>query len=178
MRVDDIRIRTAEPADMAALKALHGRSMRELGGKDYTAAQIEACLHYIKTVDPGMIADRSYFIAEIDGVLVGSGGWTRRAPGFRTSADGADTADDDTAALIRAVFVHPDWARRGIASRIMAFLEACAQEAGSRKAALIATVTGVPLYQALGYTVRERFEIDLPDGTAVASIRMDKPLGG
>lgn len=178
MRVDDIRIRAAEPADTAALKALHSRSMRELGGNDYTAAQIESCLQHITTVDPGMIADRSYFIAEIDGALVGSGGWTRRAPNFRTSGDGADTAADDTAALIRAVFVHPDWARRGIASRIMAFLEACAREAGSRQAALIATLTGVPLYQTLGYTIRERFDIDLPDGTAVASIRMDKPLGG
>ncbi len=178
MRVDDIQIRTAEPADTAALQALYDRSMRELGGNDYTAAQIESCLRYIVTVDPNLIADRSYFVAEIAGTLVGCGGWTRRAPGFRTSADKAAAGSDDTAALMRAIFVHPDWARRGIASRIMAFLEACAREAGSRQAALIATVTGEPLYQALGYTVRERFDIDLPDGTAVAAIRMDKPLGG
>ena len=178
MRVDDIRIRAAEPADTAALEALYDRSMRELGGNDYTAAQIESCLRYIVSVDPNLIADRTYFVAEIDGTLVGCGGWTRRAPAFRTSANGAVVVTDDTAALMRAIFVHPDWARRGIASRIMAFLEACAREAGSRQAALVATLTGVPLYRALGYTIRERFDIDLPDGTAVAAIRMDKPLGG
>ena len=178
MRVDDIRIRTAEPADTAALQTLYNRSMRELGGNDYTAAQIEACLRFIVTVDRDLIDDRTYFVAEIDGALVGCGGWTRRAPGFRTSADGAVVTADDTAALMRAIFVHPDWARRGIASRIMVFLETCARQAGSRQAALVATLTGMSLYLTLGYTIRERFDIDLPDGTAVAAIRMDKPLGG
>lgn len=107
--------------------------MREFGGNDYTAAQIESGLRYIVSVDPNLIADRTYFVAEIDGALVGCGGWTHRAPGFRTSANGAVAPADDTAALMRAIFVDPDGARR-----IMAFLEACAREAGNRQAALVA----------------------------------------
>ena len=123
---------------------------------------------------------RSYFVAESAGHIVGAGGWSKRKTlygGDQTKGDAdplLDPAHD--AAHIRAFYVHPDWARRGIGSRIMRACEDAARAAGFMRLDLGATLPGEPLYAAMGFKVRERVNISMPDGEALAAAMMEKTL--
>lgn len=173
----EIRIRRACRSDIPALEQLIRDSMRGLGTQKYTPQQVESAIQYLVGVDPQLIDDGTYFVAEDvkTGRIVGSGGWS-----FHASMAGHDSAHDALAdprtdsAKIRAIFVHPDWARRGIASRLMQASEEAAAHAGYHHLELIATLVGIPLYQKLGYKRVETVEIALPDGVRVKGLHMDK----
>jgi GNAT superfamily N-acetyltransferase len=79
-------------------------------------------------------------------------------------------------ARIRAFFVHPDCARRGIGSRILRACLDAAREAGFRRVTLASTLPGVPFYRAFGFEEKERIEVPLPDGVALPVIRMEKAV--
>ena len=87
-----------------------------------------------------LIADGTYLVAEVLELqngpeIVACGGWSKRktlygGDQFAAREDSLlDPARD--AAKIRAFFVHPDWARRGIGGMILEACENEAQEAGS-----------------------------------------------
>ena len=172
------RIRVATVHDVPALYTLIERSVRELSV--YTPAQIEGALHSVLGVDSQLIGDGTYFIAEMDGALVASGGWSFR----RTlcGADGAPDRDDNRLdpahefAKIRAIFVHPEWARRGLGSRMLAHCECAAAAAGFRRFEMGSTLAGVPLYSLKGYAERSRFLIALANGESLPVVRMTKDL--
>ena len=177
--IDEIEIRTATAADVPVLHALIDVSVRGLQFNDYTPAQIEGALGHALGLDSQLIADGTYFVAEAaDGSIVGSGGWS-----YRTTLCGSDhlagreggTLDPEVdAAKIRAIFVHPTWARRGLGSLILAHCERQAQEAGYRRLEMGSTLTGVPLYRLRGYRELERMAIPLPNGEELAIVRMVK----
>jgi GNAT superfamily N-acetyltransferase len=108
--------------------------------------------------------------------VVGCGGWSRRRTlyGGDQMKSGADPLLDPRteAARIRAFFVHPDWARRGIGSGIMRACMDAARAAGFRRLELMATLPGEPLYRRFGFAVEERVETVLPDGVRVPFVRM------
>ena len=170
------RIRVATGEDGAALRELIDRSVRELSV--YTPAQIEGAIHSVLGVDSQLIVDGTYFVAEVSGVLVASGGWS-----FRRTLCGADAAPGrdenrlDPAreyAKIRAIFVHPDWARRGLGSRMLAHCEAAAAVAGFTRFEMGSTLAGLPLYTLKGYVARGRFGIPLANGESLPVVRMTK----
>lgn len=171
-------LRRAEPADIPQLNALIDASVRGLQAADYTAAQIDGALRAVYGVDTQLIADGTYFIAEAAGTVVGCGGWSKR----RTLYGGDQfLAREDSLldparepAKIRAFFVHPDWARRGIASLILETCESAAAAAGFNRLEMGATLTGVPFYRARGYTECERIEVPLPEGRSMPVVRMVK----
>ena len=78
------------------------------------------------------------------------------------------------AARIRAFFVHPAWARHGLGRLLYQACAAAALAAGFRELELMATLPGEPLYTALGFTVRERFVLSLPDGVQLPLTRMSR----
>ena len=80
------------------------------------------------------------------------------------------------AARIRAFFVHPDWARRGIASWIMAACAEAARAAGFQRLELMATLPGEPLYRTFGFAVTERVDTVLPDGINIPFVRMTRAV--
>jgi GNAT superfamily N-acetyltransferase len=130
----DFNIRPAVPADQPAIAALIAASVRGLSRADYDPRQIELSIQSVFGVDTELIADGTYFVAEAARALVGCGGWSRRRTLYGASVYGASRdsnwLDPQTeAAKIRAFFIHPDWARRGIGSAI---LEACERAAPSR----------------------------------------------
>jgi GNAT superfamily N-acetyltransferase len=176
----EIEIRLATVEDIPALRELIPASVRILSAGYYTPAQIVSGLIYIFGVDTQLIADDTYFVAESAGQIVGAGGWSKRKTlygGDQTKAEAdplLDPAHD--AAHIRAFYVHPDWARRGVGSRIMRACEDAARAAGFMRLDLGATVAGEPLYAAMGFQVRERVSIPLPDGEALPAAMMDKTL--
>ncbi len=177
MSLDDaLELRLATPADLPALHDLIPLSVRGLSRGFYSDAQIESAIRHVFGPDTQLIADRTYFVATAGGMLVGCGGWSRRRTLF--GGDQMKTAEDPLLdpkaepARVRAFFVHPDWARRGIAGAI---LEACmnaARAAGFRRVELVATLPGEPLYRAFGFDVLERFEAAMPDGLTLPVVRM------
>ena len=173
-------LRLATIGDLPALVELIPASARALSRGFYTEAQTEAAIRYIFGPDTRLITDGTYFIVEEDGALAGCGGWSRRRTlygGDQMKSDEDPFLDPRTeAARIRAFFVHPGFARKGVGSAILdACLEA-ARAAGFRRVELASTLPGVPFYQALGFEEREPMEAPMPDGTALPIIRMERSL--
>lgn len=174
-------MRLAQANDVPALEELIPLSVRTLQAAYYTPAQIEAALGPVFGVDRQLIADGSYFVAEHDGRIVGCGGWSKRKSLFGGDADRSghedhllDPARD--AARIRAFFVHPQWARRGIGRAILAACETAIRAAHFSDVELVATLAGEPLYTAFAYDVVERYEITMPRGLRLPVVRMHKRL--
>lgn len=152
--------------------------MRVLQAGDYSPEQIEGALGTVFGVDTRLIEDGTYFVAEAGGVLAGCGGWSKRKTLFGSDhgAGREDSLLDPAvdAARIRAFFVHPDWARRGIGSRILEACEDDAARSGFTRFELGATITGERLYRVKGYEPIERIEAALPNGAGLPVIRMVK----
>jgi GNAT superfamily N-acetyltransferase len=173
-------LRLATEADIRALHALVEASVRGLQACDYTPAQIEGALGTVLGVDTQLIADHTYFVAEtFDGKrLAGCGGWSERKTLF-----GADRGPgrepellDPTsdAAKVRAIFVHPDFARQGLGSLILATVESAARAAGFRRFEMGSTLTGIPLYRLKGYTEVESIAVPLWNGETLPVVKMVK----
>ena len=80
------------------------------------------------------------------------------------------------AARVRAFFVHPAWARRGIGRSIMSACELAIIEAGFRTVDIVATLAGEPLYASFGYAVVERYEIAMTGGLSLPVVRMIRSM--
>ncbi|MBZ5714010.1 GNAT family N-acetyltransferase [Nannocystis pusilla] len=173
-------LRLATFADAPALRELIATSARALQQHDYSAAQIEAALRSAYGVDSQLITDGTYFVAEAEGAPVACGGWSFRRTLFGgddqpgRQADRLDPARE--AARIRAFFVHPGWARRGLGSAILGRCEAEARAAGFAAAELMATLPGVRLYAALGYEAAAAQEVPLAGGLTITFVPMRKAL--
>jgi GNAT superfamily N-acetyltransferase len=81
------------------------------------------------------------------------------------------------AAKVRAIFVHPAFARRGLGTLILAHVEAAARAAGFTRYEMGSTLTGVPLYSLKGYRAVERIEVPLNNGEALPVVKMVKDAG-
>lgn len=178
--MEGVVIRRAAEADIPALHALIEASVRGLQADDYTPAEIEGALGHALGLDSQLVLDGTYFIAEVDGVMVASGGWSYRATLFGSdgmSGRGPENLDSTKdAAKIRAIFVHPAWARKGLGTLMLAHCEDQARSAGFRRLEMGSTLTGAPLYRLRGYEEGERIMVPLPNGEALPVIRMTKSL--
>jgi GNAT superfamily N-acetyltransferase len=174
--------RIATFADIPALHRLIEASIRGLQTVDYTPAQIEGAIGNALGLDTQLVADGTYFLAEAPEVNhpIACGGWSFRRTLF--GSDGAAVRESgrlDPAAepaKIRAIFVHPDHARQGLGSLILAHAEQAAAAAGFRTLEMGSTLTGVPLYTLRGYTPVERIAIPLPNGETLPVVKMIKSL--
>jgi GNAT superfamily N-acetyltransferase len=175
-----VRFRRAFVADVPAIEHLIALATRSLSRGDYSEAQIEAALGTALGVDSQLIRDGTYFLAEADGTLVACGGWSWRKTLF--GSDGQSDRQPESldpirdAARIRAFFVHPDWARRGLGR---ATLELCEHEARGRgftSAELMATLPGERLYRTCGYVSHDPIQHTLPGGLAIQFVPMRKHL--
>jgi GNAT superfamily N-acetyltransferase len=177
---ESLRIRRATLADAPALAALIDLSVRRLQAGDYSPEQIEGALGTVFGVDTQLIEDGTYFLVEAEGAIAGCGGWSKRktlfgsdhGPGRKTTLLDPRTEN----ARIRAFFVHPDWARRGVGTLILETCENAAMEAGFRGFELGATLTGERLYSVRGYREIERIEVPLANGVSLPVIRMVKKV--
>lgn len=176
-----MNIRLATPDDVQALEELIAASARGLSTGFYTEAQVEATIAHVFGVDSQLIADETYFVVDMADGPVACGGWSARRTlyGGDQMKSGADPLLDPATdpARIRAFFVHPAWARRGLARRIY---EQCARDAlraGFRHFELMATRPGEPLYAALGFVAVEPVVLSLPAGVEVPLTRMRRAIG-
>jgi len=173
-----MRIRPAQPEDLPQLHALIEASVRGLQVNDYTPAQIEGALGTVLGLDTQLVADGTYFVVEAEGRIAACGGWSKRRTLFGSDHGPGreptllDPAQD--AAKIRAFFVHPAFARRGIGTLLLKTCEQAARDAGFSRFEMGATLTGVPLYQAHGYREVERVEVPLKNGESLDVVKMVK----
>jgi GNAT superfamily N-acetyltransferase len=189
----NIRLRLAVPEDIPVLRELINASVRGLQTQDYTPAQIEGALKSVFGVDSQLIADGTYIVAEagpdsiertetknaqFQWMIVGCGGWSKRKTLY-----GSDhwTGREDTlldalrdAAKIRAFFIHPHWARRGVGSMILQACEDAARSAGFSRFEMGATLTGAKLFGAKGYVAVKPISIPLVNGESLPVIHMEK----
>ena len=184
-RANFFHIRLAETGDISTLRALIDQSVRGLQRADYSEAQLDAALGTAYGVDTQLIADKTYYVVEREDAgggreIVACGGWSLRKTlygsdqGPYRDSQMLDPATD--AAKIRAFFVHPDWVRQGIASLILKTCEDAASTRGFRRFEMGATLTGVPMYAARGYSAEETLEVPLPNGLTLRVVRMSKTI--
>lgn len=175
------QLRAAVTADIPAIRALIDASVRGLSVGLYSDAEIEESLLHVFGVDSQLIADGTYFVLDATGVLAASGGWSRRSTlygGDQVKQGGVDPLLDPAhdAARIRAFYVAPQFARRGLARLLYAACEAAAVSAGFSRFQLGATLPGVPLYAALGFRQLERSDFVMPSGHRLPVIRMERAI--
>lgn len=183
-----ISLRKANTADVPRLRSLIEASVRGLQAADYSPEQIEGALNTVYGVDSQLIADGTYFVAEVvepgasNPTIVGCGGWSKRKTlyGGDQYVGREDSLLDPSrhAAKIRAFFVHPQWARRGIGGMILAACEQAAGSAGFTRLEMGATLSGVAFYRAKGYARIEHQTVPLGDGETLAIVKMSKEIEG
>jgi GNAT superfamily N-acetyltransferase len=173
--------RLASISDLPELRALMRISIGKLVAAYLDPARVEAS-YEIMGVDSQLIQDGTYFAVEAGMRIVGCGGWGRRATLF----GGDHSANRDARLLnpaaeparVRAMYTHPDYARRGIGRLVLSWCEAAAAREGFRSLELVATLAGEPLYAACGFRVTERIEVPTSKGVTVPCARMSKKVTG
>jgi GNAT superfamily N-acetyltransferase len=187
--------RLATDADIPHLGPLIEASIRGLQAGDYSPSQIEQAIGTWLGLDTQLVADQTYFAVEVPGGpidtanpdhlpiignLAACGGWSRRKTPYgsdhRPNRDDALLDPRTDAAKIRAFFVHPAWARRGIGSRILDLCEQAGHAEGFTRFEMGATLTGIPLYRRHGYVEQERIELPLANGESLPIVKMSKCL--
>jgi GNAT superfamily N-acetyltransferase len=176
----EYEVRKATLEDRDAITELIAESARHLSRDEYSDKQIEAAIASVFGVDTDLIEDGTYFVADKNGTLIGCGGWSRR----KTLYGGDQFADRDIGYLdpenepakIRAFFVHPQHARKGVAREILAVCEREALNHGFRALELMATLPGIKLYEACGYARQGFFDLELADGVKLELVPMRKEL--
>jgi GNAT superfamily N-acetyltransferase len=182
----NLYVRQAVPADVPVLTELIHASVRALQAEDYTEAQREAALRSVFGVDSQLIADGTYLVAESSipelglPAIAGCGGWSKRKTLYGGDAwsEREDSLLDPEreAAKIRAFFIHPAWARRGVGTLILEACERAAAAAGFNRFEMGATLTGAKLFAAKGYLPIRRIELPLPDGETLPILHMKKKI--
>lgn len=187
------RLRLAVPEDVPVLRELIEVSVRGLQREDYTPAQIEGALATLFGVDSQLISDGTYIVAEAPPAvnaggkttdarstwtIVGCGGWSKRKTLYGgdhwTSREDALLDPQCDAAKIRAFFIHPDWARQGVGSKILQACEEAARAAGFSRYEMGATLTGAKLFGVKGYAPVKLISIPLSNGETLSVIHMEK----
>lgn len=167
-------------ADVPALQGLIATSVRSLSMDFYTPAQVEAAIAAVFGVDTQLIVDRTYYVIVDAREPIAVGGWSGRRTlygGDQMKGVEDPRLDPGTEpARIRAFFVHPAWARRGLAKRLYGECARAAHAAGFRRFELMATLPGVPLYAALGFSPVEQIALPLAAGVELPLVRMARRI--
>ena len=173
-------IRKATMEDRDTIQQLIAESARKLSRAHYNDAQIEAAIATVFGVDTSLIEDGTYFVVESDGQLAGCGGWSKRKTLFGgdqySSRDTAYIDPETEPAKIRAFFVHPDHARKGIARALVSRCENEARAQGYRALELLSTLPGIEFYKSCGFVETGNFHLDLTDSVKLEFVPMRKEL--
>ena len=175
----ELTSRLATQEDAAALVALMDAAIVENQKAYLDWDQIESS-KAIMGLDRQLVADKTYFVVEVAAVVVGCGGWSRRATlygGDHSTGRDASLLDPATQpAKVRAMYTHPAYVRRGVGRLVLRLCEDAARAEGFTALELMSTLSGEPLYRAAGFEPVERVE-DPAGGTPVPLVRMRKPIG-
>lgn len=174
-----ITIRCATHNDVNTLNDLISLSARELSKGIYTAQEIESGIQYIFGVDTELLTDQTYYVIEHGSEIAGCGGWSMRKTlfggnQFAGREDSIYLAPEKDPAKIRAFFIHPGFARRGLGSMLLEHCEQAAWMRGYTTLEMMATLPGVKLYEKLGYRTVTNTMITLPNQVVLPMVHMLK----
>jgi GNAT superfamily N-acetyltransferase len=173
-------IRRATMDERDAIEQLIAESARHLSREHYNDAQIDAAIATVFGVDTDLIEDGTYFVAESAGTLVGCGGWSRRKTlfgGDQYSSRAKGYLDPESEfAKIRAFFIHPDHARKGIARAILTRCEDEARAHGFHALELMATLPGIEFYKSCGFSEQGTLDLHLRNDINLELVPMRKDL--
>ena len=173
-----LHLRLASERDITDIKALMQRAIRELQKGYLTEAQIDASFAGMG-LDTQLIEDQSYFVVCEGDLIVGCGGWSRRATlhgGDHSAGRDNRLLDPNTErARIRAMYCHPDHVKRGIGRLIIEAAEAAAKAEGFKALEMAATKAGEPFYLRCGYHIEREWE-DLNGAVPVPLLTMVKEI--
>lgn len=170
-----VAVRAACAGDAPAIVGLQQCSLRTLSRGFYHESQVESFMRYLPTLEGYLLDDRTYFVAERAGRIVGCGGWSLRTPAYRAGASGRAWGEL-AVPKVRAMYVHPGAARQGVGRALLRHIEGEIARHGYDAAGLDATLPGVPLYRACGYQPLARTEVVMPDGVRLPAVSMHKRL--
>lgn len=175
-----MNIRKATMEERDAMWQLIAESARHLSRAYYNDEQIETAIATVFGVDTSLIEDGTYFVVEIDGELAGCGGWSRRKTLYGgdqfTSRDVNYLDPASEPGKIRAFFIHPDHARKGIARALLNHCETEARAHGFHALELASTLPGVEFYKSCGFTETGNFDLQLTDAVKLELVPMRKDL--
>jgi len=165
--------------DIPDIKALMKLSIQALLGPYLTKSQLKASFESMG-LDDQLIKDKTYFMIFTKENFVGCGGWSNRKTLFGSNhtpnRDESFLDPKVDSARIRAMYTHPDWARKGVGSFIMMLAEQEAKKAGYKKCELMATKAGEPLYKIHGYKIIEEILYKNLSGLTVPMMKMEKDI--
>jgi GNAT superfamily N-acetyltransferase len=174
------QIRPATRDDTDAIALVMRESLRELGAAVYNRAQVASSIDYVGRPDAQLIDDGTYFVVLNGWTMVACGGWSRRKKAYSGSAQSGDDEalldPSRDAAHIRAMFVLPKYARRGIGRQILDLCEMRAEAEGFRRLQLVALRSGEEMYLRCGYTPVAQSPVVLEDGVMLDCTLMEKTL--
>ena len=172
--------RVARAADAPEISALMRASILDLFPRFYDARQVASAAEHIGDLDTTLIDDGTYFVHEAGGEIVACGGWSRRDKLYTGSGDGDQDArlldPRSEPARVRAMFVRPDWTRRGLGRAILDSCARAAQAEGFTMLALMATLPGEQLYRACGFRQLTRTLVATPDGISLEGVVMERAV--
>jgi len=153
-----IAIRPYRSDDVSDLVALFRASVRSLGRRDYTHAQVQAWAPDL--IDESSFARRcltkSTWIAEYE----------HRIAGF---------SDIESDGHIDMLYVHPDFHRRGVARALLAHIHEIAQTRGMERLYTEASITARPAFEAVGFQVVTAQTVTVR-GESMTNYRMEKQI--
>lgn len=173
--------RLASLDDVPQIAELMRSSILDIFPRYYDARQTASAAMHIAHPDLALIEDGTYFVHDADGEIVACGGWSRRN---KLYTGGGDRPGDDRLldpatepARVRAMFVRPDWTRRGLGRSILEACEQAARAEGFTRLTLLATLPGEQLYRAFGFRALRRGTEQTPDGVELECVEMERLIG-
>ena len=176
----DLTLTAATMDQIPDIVELIAESVRGLGRSYYSEDQIEAALKSAWGVDTQLILDGTYFVVHDGEVLVACGAWSFRETLFGN--DSVTNRDDpmidpgNRAAKIRAFFVKPAYARRGLGSALMRKCEQEAVKKEHKRLELMATLPGQRLYERFGFVADNPIEYQLSNTLSIQFVPMKKDI--
>jgi putative acetyltransferase len=154
-----VDLRPGTPDDGAALMAVHRAAILGLGGEAYTKAELESWAAGLKPEGyaAAMAGGETFLLA-----------WAR---------DGALAAFASYEAdRVVGFYVHPDWARCGLGTLLLARAEAAIIAAGHRTILIESSMSGLPFYRARGYREVARRSADSRGGVLIQVADLEKSV--
>ncbi|WP_119459922.1 GNAT family N-acetyltransferase [Rhodospirillaceae bacterium SYSU D60014] len=156
-------IRPAAPRDGAAILSFQRAAISRIPDDIYAQPTKEAWWRTPAVGFDEILAGGRYFVAESDGRPVAGAGWS------------PCTGLPD-AAMIRAVFVHPDHGACGLGRRLVHSAEDAAVTAGFSDILVSAALTSIGFYEKLGYEAAKTVSIEVEKGVWIGCRKMWKRL--